>query len=150
MLTGAIVTGIVPSNGVYLNVEDIKKHVAVSTDVHSCPIRVINLENTLARTIMRLEEVRKISEFAKKYDIKMHLDGARLWEVVAAGVGTLVEYASCFDTVSLCFSKGLGAPIGSIVIGSAEITKQAKWARQMLGGGLRQAGIIAAGSDGEC
>ncbi len=144
MLTGATVTGIVPSNGVYLTVEDIKKHVAISTNVHSSPTRVISLENTLAGTIMPLEEVRTISEFAKRYDIKMHLDGARLWEAVAAGAGTLVDYSSCFDTVSLSFSKGLGAPIGSIVIGSAEIIKQAKWARQMLGGGLRRAGIIAA------
>ncbi len=74
----------------------------------------------------------------------MHCDGARLWEVAAAGAGSLADFAACFDTVSLCFSKGLGAPIGSIVVGSSEVVKHARWIRKAIGGGLRQAGVVAA------
>lgn len=144
VLCGAMVSGVVPSNGIYLTVEDVKKHVVISKNVHSCPTKIISLENTLAGTIMPLEEVRKISAFAKDYGIKMHLDGARLWEAVAAGAGSLVEYAECFDSLTMCFTKGLGAPFGSIIVGSKEFVQQSRWVRQMIGGGMRQCGIMAA------
>ena len=74
----------------------------------------------------------------------MHLDGARLWDAVAAGAGSLKDYCDCFDSVSLCFSKGLGAPIGSIVVGNKAFVQKARWARKMLGGGVRQAGVVSA------
>jgi threonine aldolase len=144
VLSGALVSGIAPSNGIYLTVEDIKKHVVISKNVHSCPTRIISLENTLAGTILPLEEVRKIRAFAKQYGIKMHLDGARLWEAVAAGAGSLAEYAECFDSLTMCFTKGLGAPFGSIIVGSNEFVEQSRWVRQMIGGGMRQCGIMAA------
>lgn len=79
----------------------------------------------------------------------MHLDGARIWEAIAAerdddlGKG-LNEYCACFDSVSLCFSKGLGAPIGSIIVGSQAFIDSARHKRKALGGGLRQAGWISA------
>ena len=120
-LTGALVMGVVPRNGVYLTLEDIKENAILSDDVHACPTRVISLENTLAGTIMPLEEVRKISAFARENDIKMHLDGARIWEAVAANAGSLPEFTTCFDSVSMCFSKGLGAPIGSIIVGPVTV-----------------------------
>ena len=75
--------------------------------------------------IMPLSEVKRISEFARQHGIKMHCDGARLWEAVAAGAGTLPEFCSHFDTVSLCFSKGLGAPVGSVVVGPQETLRHA-------------------------
>ena len=74
----------------------------------------------------------------------MHLDGARLWEAVAAGAGTLKEYCALFDSVSLCFSKGLGAPVGSMIVGSTAFIERARRLRKPLGGGLRQAGLISA------
>jgi threonine aldolase len=74
----------------------------------------------------------------------MHLDGARLWEAVAAGAGTLKEFTECFDSVSLCFTKGLGAPIGSIIVANSSFIKRARGVRKLLGGGMRQTGIIAA------
>ncbi len=74
----------------------------------------------------------------------MHLDGARLWEAVAAGAGTLKEYSACFDSVTMCFSKGLGAPLGSIIIASRPFVERARHIRKGLGGGLRQAGVITA------
>ena len=143
-LSGAQVMGIAPSNGNYLTLEDIKKHAIISDDIHSCATKVISLENTLWGTIMPLSEVRKISAFARENDIKMHLDGARLWEVVAAGAGSIPEHCECFDSVSMCFSKGLGAPIGSVIVGSKAFIKHARWVRQSIGGGIRMSGIIAA------
>jgi len=73
----------------------------------------------------------------------MHLDGARLWEAVSAGAGSLMEYCACFDSVSLCFSKGLGAPIGSMIVGSQAFIGRARHIRKGLGGGMRQAGVVS-------
>ncbi|KAI0136387.1 pyridoxal phosphate-dependent transferase [Xylariales sp. AK1849] len=143
-LSGAMVTAVVPDNGIHLTLEDVKKHVCIDDTVHSCPTKVISLENTLGGMIFPLEEIRRISEFAREHSIRMHLDGARLWEVVASGGGSLDSFAACFDTVNLCFSKGLGAPIGSIVVGSKETIRRARWTRQAIGGGLRQSGVVTA------
>ncbi|RAH75451.1 l-allo-threonine aldolase [Aspergillus aculeatinus CBS 121060] len=145
-LCGALMQGVAPSNGHHLTLEDVKRHVTLREDVYDCPTRIISLENTLSGTIMPLEDVRAISTWARSQDppIHMHLDGARLWEAVAAGAGTLKEYATCFDSAQLCFTKGLGAPIGSIVIGNKAFIKRARWMRKLLGGGIRAAGIVCA------
>ena len=123
---------------------DIKANVYLDDDVHTCPTRVISLENTLNGMVMPLEEVRRISAFAREHGIKLHCDGARLWEAVASGAGSLADFAACFDTVSLCFSKGLGAPIGSVLVGPKDIIKHARWVRKSIGGGLRQSGVVTA------
>jgi threonine aldolase len=143
-LSGALVKGVVPSNGVYLTLEDVKKHVVLGDEIHSAPTRVIALENTLGGTIMPLDEVRRITSFAREHGIRTHLDGARIWEAVVAGAGSLPDFTKEFDSVSLCFSKGLGAPIGSVLVGSKEIIKHARWVRKSIGGGLRQAGVVTA------
>lgn len=143
-LTGALVKTVVPKNGVYLTLEDVKANIHLDDDVHTCPTRVISLENTLNGMVMPLDEARRISAFAREHGVKMHCDGARLWEVAASGAGSLVEFAACFDTVTLCFSKGLGAPIGSILVGSKEVIKHARWVRKAIGGGLRQSGVVTA------
>jgi threonine aldolase len=142
-LSGAMLIPIHPSNDHHLRLEDVKKHAIISDDIHACPTRVISLENTLDGTIMPLEEVRRISTFAKEHGIKMHLDGARIWEAVAADAGSLPDFTSCFDSVSLCFSKGLGAPIGSIIVGSKPFITHCRRIRKMIGGGTRQAGVIS-------
>jgi threonine aldolase len=142
--TGATMQTVVPKNGVHLTLEDIQKHAVLDDDIHHCPTKLISLENTLDGMIMPLTEVKRIVEWAHSNDIKVHLDGARLWEAVAAGAGSLPEYASVFDSVSLCFSKGLGAPIGSIIVGSQAFIKKARWFRKSIGGGARQTGVIAA------
>ncbi|KAK3943754.1 Low-specificity L-threonine aldolase [Diplogelasinospora grovesii] len=143
-LTGAMLKAVVPSNGIYLTLEDVKANAYLDDDVHTCPTRVISLENTLNGMIMPLDEVRRISAFARGHGIKMHCDGARLWETVASGAGSLTDFAACFDTVSLCFSKGLGAPIGSILVGPKDVIKHARWVRKSIGGGLRQSGVVTA------
>ncbi|KAJ6444860.1 threonine aldolase [Purpureocillium lavendulum] len=143
-LTGATVKPVVPRNGIHLTLEDVTANVVLSDDVHACPTKVISLENTLNGMIMPLAEVKRIAEFAKQHGIKLHCDGARLWEAVVAGAGTLPEYCSYFDTISLCFSKGLGAPVGSMLVGTEETLKHARWVRKSIGGGLRQPGVVTA------
>lgn len=143
-LCGALIKGVVPSNGNYLTLEDIQDNIVLGDDVHTTPTRVISLENTLGGSIMPLSEVRRISEFARANDVKLHLDGARIWEAVAAGAGSLPEFTSLFDSVSLCFSKGLGAPAGSILVGREPFIKHARWMRKAIGGGLRQPGVLTA------
>ncbi|KAH8593612.1 pyridoxal phosphate-dependent transferase [Bisporella sp. PMI_857] len=143
-LSQAMVNGVTPSNGIYLTLEDIEKNVVLGDELHGCPTKVVSLENTLGGTIMPLSEVKKISKFAKEHDIKLHLDGARLWNAVVEGAGSLAEYCAEFDSVSLCFSKGLGAPVGSILVGKKDFIKRARWIRKSIGGGLRQVGVLTA------
>ncbi|KAE8149198.1 pyridoxal phosphate-dependent transferase [Aspergillus avenaceus] len=143
-LTGAMVQTIVPKNGKHLTLEEIQKHAVLDDDIHHCPTKLISLENSLDGLVLPLDEARRITEWAHSNGIKVHLDGARLWEAVVSGAGSLTEYTTLFDSVSLCFSKGLGAPIGSIIIGSKEFIKRARWFRKAIGGGVRQAGVIAA------
>lgn len=143
-LCGAMLECVRPSNGVYLTLEDIQEHAHLDDDVHTCPTRVISLENTLNGMLMPLSEVQRISAWARENGLKMHCDGARLWEAAASGAGSMQDFAACFDTLSLCFSKGLGAPIGSILVGSKDVIKRARWVRKAIGGGLRQSGVISA------
>lgn len=120
--------------------------------MHACPTRVISLENTLNGTVMPLSAVASIASFARAHNIRLHCDGARLWEAAVASSTTtttspsavLAEYCSYFDTISLCFSKGLGAPVGSIIVGDAATLTHARWVRKSLGGGMRQPGMLAA------
>ena len=132
------------ANGRHVTLEEIQDKAVLSDDVHACPTKLISLENTLKGIVMPLSECQRISTWARDHGIIMHLDGARLWEAVAAGAGTLREYADCFDSLSLCFSKGLGAPIGSIIVGTRSFIKRARWIRKSIGGGLRQAGVVTA------
>lgn len=143
-LSGALLQTVVPTNGLYLTLEDVEKHVVLGDDVHTAPTRIISLENTLGGTIMPLAETKRIARYAQERGIKLHLDGARLWEAVAAGAGDLPAFTSLFDSVSLCFSKGLGAPIGSILVGTRSFIKRARWVRKSIGGGVRQAGVLTA------
>jgi len=111
--------------------------------------KVICIENTHNRAggaIFPLDEIKKISSFCKDQGILFHLDGARLWNAsVATGI-PVKEWAQYFDSVSVCFSKGLGAPVGSALCGNQQfVTTARKW-RKVFGGGMRQSGIIAAGA----
>jgi len=143
-LCGAMVQGVPPSNGEYLTLEDIQQKVVLSDDVHKCPTRVIALENTISGLVHPLPEIRKISQWVRKNGLKLHLDGARLWEATAAGAGDIKAYAECFDSVSLDFSKGLGAPMGAMIVGDRDFVARARRIRKSVGGGMRQAGVLSA------
>ena len=145
-LTGALAQPVRPANGKYITLDDILPHIRLGHGerVHACPTRVISLENTLRGMVMPLEETRRICKFAHENGIRVHLDGARLWEAVATGAGSLKEYCSLFDTVNLCLSKGLGAPAGAIAVGNRATLQHARWIRQSIGGSIRQPGMLAA------
>ena len=116
-------------------------------NIHCPRTTIVALENTHNRaggTIYPLDTIAEIETVARKHNLWMHLDGARLWNAhVATGIG-LDEYASYFDSVSVCLSKGLGAPVGSCLTGTAEFVEKARRTRKMFGGGMRQVGILAA------
>jgi threonine aldolase len=118
-------------------------------DQHFPPTKLICLENTHNRgggTIWPLERIREVADIARRQGLGMHLDGARLWNAsVATGIAER-DYAAHFDSVSVCFSKGLGAPIGSALCGSRDFIQRARRFRKMFGGGMRQVGILAAGA----
>lgn len=113
-------------------------------DHHFARTRLLCLENTNDGRVLGLEQMIASAAFAERHGLSHHLDGARLWNAAVALGVTPAEVAAPFDSVSVCLSKGLGAPMGSVLAGTARLVDEAhKW-RKMLGGGLRQAGIVAA------
>ncbi|UCD38001.1 MAG: aminotransferase class I/II-fold pyridoxal phosphate-dependent enzyme [Fidelibacterota bacterium] len=117
-------------------------------NVHMPTTRLISIENTHNKaggTIFPLGEIHRIAETAATYKLRMHMDGARLMNAVVATGIPAAEWAAPFDSVSLCLSKGLGAPVGSVLCGSADFVQQAHRYRKLFGGGMRQVGILAAG-----
>lgn len=116
---------------------------------HLARTSLVCLENTHNRaggTIFPIKHIEQIAQLARDNGLKMHLDGARLWNAsVATGI-SLADYAHHFDSVSLCFSKGLGAPVGSVIVGDKDFIELARYYRKAMGGGMRQAGILAAGA----
>lgn len=118
-------------------------------DPHFPRTRLVCVENTHNRgggKIWNLNQIKEVAATARKHNLQLHLDGARLWNAsVATGISEK-EYATAFDTVSVCFSKGLGAPIGSALVGARAVIERARRFRKMMGGGMRQAGVIAAGA----
>jgi threonine aldolase len=116
-------------------------------DAHFARTRLLCLENTTNGKVLSLEDLQSGRELANEHDLGYHLDGARLWNAaIALGVEP-AEVAAPFDTVSVCLSKGLGAPIGSVLSGSSELINEARKWRKMLGGAMRQVGLIAAAGE---
>ncbi|KIY51395.1 hypothetical protein FISHEDRAFT_64372 [Fistulina hepatica ATCC 64428] len=142
--SGAQIIPVKASNSHHLTLTDIQKNLVLGDDIHTSPTRVIELENTLNGMIFPQDEIVRISEYAHANGIIVHLDGARLWHVAAETGTTMKELCDPLDSVSLCFSKGLGAPIGSMLVGPKAYIQKARWFRKMFGGGMRQTGILAA------
>jgi threonine aldolase len=116
-------------------------------NIHTGHTRLIEVENTHNRaggTIYPLEEIQKLAQVARERKIPMHLDGARLMNAVVYTGISAQEYAKYFDSVSICLSKGLGAPVGSLLSGSREFIARALRVRKVFGGAMRQVGILAA------
>jgi threonine aldolase len=132
-----------------LSLDDLRDAIRPAHDVHYARTRLICLENTHNRgggRVHPISSVAEIARWAREHDLAMHLDGARLMNAVVASGRRAHEWAQYFDTVSICFSKGLGAPIGSAVAGSGEAIRRARRLRKLFGGAMRQVGIIAAGA----
>jgi threonine aldolase len=118
-------------------------------DEHAVRTRLVCLENTHNRgggAVLPYDGVVEICQWAHQNGLKTHLDGARLFNAVVASGISAREWAKHFDTISICFSKGLGAPVGSALIGSSEMYEPLRRHRKLFGGGMRQSGIIAAGA----
>ncbi len=150
------VSSVAALHGVQLNALDGDRGVLTSAQIephlktqslHTPGTRVIAMENTHNRAggrIYPFDEMQRVKALAEQHRIRVHLDGARLCNAhVETGV-VLSDYAACADTVSMCFSKGLGAPVGSILVSTQEVVDRARRLRKRLGGGMRQAGVLAA------
>ena len=116
-------------------------------DIHYPVSKLVALENTCNRgggNCYPLEEIEKISKYCQSHKMPMHLDGARLFNALVETKTSSIIMGSFFDSLSICFSKGLGAPVGSVLIGTKEFIHKARRVRKVLGGGMRQAGMLAA------
>ncbi|ORX56307.1 hypothetical protein DM01DRAFT_1334782 [Hesseltinella vesiculosa] len=139
----ASVSPVIARNGTHVTASEIEGNL-IERDLHTAPTRVVSLENTLSGMVLPIKEIQAISDMARDRGLAMHLDGARLWNAhVASGV-PMHDYGKCFDSMSLCLSKGVGAPIGSILVGNRDFIDRARHFRKLFGGGWRQAGSIAA------
>lgn len=120
----------------------------IQPDIYYCQkTRMVALENThnaAGGTFYTLATLRDIAAFAKKRGLAVHVDGARLFNAAVASGASVREISACADTVTFCLSKGLGCPVGAMLCGRKEFIAEARRVRKMLGGGMRQAGIIAA------
>lgn len=112
--------------------------------VSTAAIAVENTHNFGGGTVQSFDQLRAVSALGRDHGLGLHLDGARLWNAHVATGTPLIDYGRLFDTVSVCFSKGLGAPVGSVLVAGAERIARARVLRKRLGAGWRQAGILAA------
>jgi threonine aldolase len=125
----------------------ITQRVARGENDHFPPPTLLCLENTHHRSggaVVPLESMQAAAAAARAQGLRVHLDGARLWNASVASGIAIARYAAVADTVQMCFSKGLGAPVGSILAGPADVIRRARRFRKMLGGGIRQGGVLAA------
>ncbi|MCS3833583.1 threonine aldolase [Aeromonas veronii] len=122
--------------------DDIKAALAPD-DAHFVQTRLICLENTHNGKVLPLSYLQEMGAFVAEHGLKLHLDGARLFNAAVASETAAAVIAAPFDSISICLSKGLGAPVGSLLVGSHDFIARARRLRKMLGGGMRQAGILA-------
>ena len=140
---------LVPGDHGLVNPTEVKKRIRKSegSQSHFPNASLICLENTSNRgggTCYRLKTLNDIGDIARESDCRMHLDGARLFNAVVASGNRASELVAMFDSVSVCLSKGLGAPVGSVLVGTKPFIEEAHRWRKMFGGGMRQSGILAA------
>ncbi len=116
-------------------------------DIHKPVTSLVSLENTANRgggSCYDFDEFRRIKEVCLEHKLALHLDGARLYNAIVAGKQSPRQYGEVFDSISVCLSKGLGTPVGSVLIGTADLVRNARRLRKVFGGGMRQAGFLAA------
>lgn len=113
-------------------------------DIHFAQTKLLSLENTINGKVLPLDYLRQAREFTQRHNLQLHLDGARVYNAAVALNVDIKEIACHFDSMTICLSKGLSAPVGSLLLGTKEFITKARRIRKMLGGGMRQAGILAA------
>lgn len=130
-----------------ISVEEISANINNSRDAHQAISAVVALENTVVReagSFYTLKQIAAISELARSKNLKIHLDGARFFNALAETGDKASDFGKYFDTISICLSKGLGAPVGSVLLYKKEVEVKARRMRKAFGGGMRQAGFLAA------
>ncbi len=130
-----------------ITAEMILDNINNADDIHAPVSRLVSLENTMNKgggCFYDFQEIEKISQLCHDKNLKLHLDGARLFNALVASGDDPKQYGKHFDTISICLSKGLGCPVGSVLLGNKEDIKKARRIRKVLGGGMRQAGFLAA------
>jgi threonine aldolase len=145
--TSGCLAHIVPGERGMISPETLLGTLRDDRDEHASRVSLVCAENTHNRaggTIVPLERLRALAAAAHAHDVRVHLDGARLWNASVASGVPIAEWSATADSVMMCFSKGLGAPVGSILVGDEALIHRARRARKRLGGGMRQAGILAA------
>ena len=143
---GGLMIRTYPSNKGVPSFDQLQKLIRDREDIHEPPTTLFSVENTHnyhGGVIIRLEVIKDMKEFSDKNDLKLHLDGARIFNAAVSLKVPVTEFTKHVDSVMFCLSKGLSCPVGSIVAGSKEFITSARRYRKMLGGGMRQAGIIA-------
>ncbi len=144
-LAGAMPVAVEGERGI-LTPAELEKH--LRPDIYYMPrVKMVEIENSHNKeggTCYKLNELKAVSDFAKKNTLKIHMDGARLFNASEATGIPVKKICSHVDTVTFCLSKGLGAPVGSMLCGSEKFIAEARRVRKMLGGGMRQVGVLAA------
>ncbi|QDV65496.1 threonine aldolase family protein [Crateriforma conspicua] len=146
-LSGLVAHPIAGENGV-LRVADVQDQIRPETDymVRTALLCLENTHNRWGGRVLPHDETIALCDWAAENGLRRHLDGARLWNASVAKGISLGDLAAPFDTVSVCYSKGLGAPVGSALVGPRDLMDQARRARKLFGGAMRQVGIVAAGA----
>lgn len=127
--------------------KDVLENISNPNDIHAARTKMVEIENTVNKaggSIWDINEIRKIKEVTDKHNLKFHLDGARLFNALVETGETPQQYGELFDSISICLSKGLGAPVGSVLLGTQEFINEARRTRKVFGGAMRQAGFMAA------
>lgn len=146
-MVAGVLTRTIPCQYGLLSAEQVGANIIQTGDHHFSQTTMVMLENTSncgGGTVYPIETVRAIAKLAEDRGLKRHCDGARIFNAAASSGVSVAEYAAHADTISFCLSKGLGAPAGSLLAGNAETIDKAHRYRKMLGGGMRQAGVLAA------
>jgi threonine aldolase len=129
-----------------INAEQVKNAIN-PTDIHKAVSKLVTLENTANRgggSCYDFYDIQNIRKVCLENDLKLHLDGARIFNAITEKQENPKKYGETFDSISVCLSKGLGAPVGSVLLGNADFIKKARRVRKVFGGGMRQAGYLAA------
>ncbi len=137
---------LLPGNRGQFSAQDVVDNIN-SIDVHHPVTSLVSVENTCNKgggSIWDFDEIIRIRRVCTENDLKMHLDGARIFNALVATGDDPAQFGRAFDSISFCLSKGLGAPVGSLLLGGREFIRQARRFRRMMGGGMRQAGYLAA------
>lgn len=139
----------VPSDRGRFTAEEVAGAIGNAADVHQARTRLVSIENTANRgggAVWDLLEAQRIRHLCDGRGLAMHMDGARIFNALAVTGGAAIDWGNTCHSISICLSKGLGAPVGSVLVGSKDFIREARRVRKRFGGGMRQAGIIAAGA----